>query len=290
MTHLRLALVALTFVVAACDPDDVSPDGDTSVAVDTSAVADTVVEDTVADTAADTSVAEDAVADTVADTSEAQDTAVADTGGTPGVTDTPFGPIEGEACGTLTAALTSDDPSFHVTTWTFTADTFDSSLLDPGAARLFDSPNAGGSSKCGETMSVQWLAECEGATLDKLETEIDYDTEGSITDYAVTVAGLGYGVSVTRAYLGPFNTDYDLAAAKSLLSDKLAGVNESTLNVSAADAWSKQILHVWTLQRSWVPILEEAWAGLADTLKSDTVVLVTVEAGSDAIVTDSCDD
>lgn len=203
-------------------------------------------------------------------------------------TKTAWGPISG-ACGALGEALASAEPSFAVSTWDLEV-AFDAGLLDEGPAQRFSQPNAGGSSKCSEVMSMQWLIECEGAQIHKLETEITYDVEGALTDYAVLVAEETIGVSVTRAYLGPVTTTYSLGAATELLTKKLQQVNESSANVSAADAWAKQILHVWTLQPTWVPFLEEAWEGLSDDLRADTVVLVTIEAGTDYVVTDSCDD
>ncbi len=203
----------------------------------------------------------------------------------------PWGPISGAACGGLTAALESPQPSFHTTTWDIQVDAFDPALLvSPGPKQRFEEPNAGGSSKCSEIFSMTWLIACEGAQFYKLETEISYDVSGAITDFEVIIGGDKIGVSVTRAYLGPFNMSYTADDADTLLTNKLSGVNESTANVSANDAWTKQILHIWTLQPEWVPILESAWQGLEASLKSDTVVLVTVEAGSEFVVTDACDD
>ena len=200
-----------------------------------------------------------------------------------------FGPIDG-ACGTVTAELASATPTFLETTWHLTPATLDPATLRPGAKARFDGENAGGSSKCSEVMSVQLLYECEGATLWKREIDVVYDAEGSITDWVADFAGTHVGVSVTRAYKGPQGKTFTAEDATTLLTKKLAGINESTANVSAADAWVKQILHVWTLQPEWVPVLRSAWEGLDATLRADTVILVTVEDGAGWIVTDSCDD
>ncbi len=104
------------------------------------------------------------------------------------------------------------------------------------------------------------------------------------------IAGDKVGVSVTRAYKGPVILEYTEADATELLIKKLDGINESTANVSAEDAWFKQILHVWTLHPEWGQTVADAWASLDTTLTSDTIVLVSVETGSDFVVTDSCDD
>ena len=237
--------------------------------------------------AADTAVVIDSVADTAADTAVA-DTAVADVN--PGEKATVWGTILGTSCGGLEAEIASPAPSFLTSTWEIDVATFDPDLLDTGPAYRFSQPNAGGSSKCSEVMSLQWIIACEDADLYKIETAISYDTVGSITDYEVLIGGDKVGVSVTRAYLGPTVTEYDTAKATTLLEKKLAGINESSANVSAEDAWVKQILYVWTLRADWVPLLEEAWDALSADLKADTIVLVAVESGTEYIVKDTCDD
>ncbi|MFT7582410.1 MAG: hypothetical protein ACI9MR_004092, partial [Myxococcota bacterium] len=160
----------------------------------------------------------------------------------------------------------------------------------PGPRRRYDGPNAGGSSICSEVMSMQLLIACEDAEFYKREVEILYDETGAITDYAVKIEGDIIGVSVTRAYLGPFEMNYTPDDADTLLVKKLEGVLESTQNVSDVDRWTKQVLHIWTLNDAWVDTLETVWEGLDAATKADTIVLVTVESGSDFVVTDSCDD
>jgi hypothetical protein len=124
-----------------------------------------------------------------------------------------------------------------------------------------------------------------------METEILYAITGEITDFEMIIGGDKIGVSVTRAYLGPVVNEYTLADATTLLVDKkLPGVNASTLNVSAEDAWAKQILHIWTLNPDWVTPLRAAWEGASAELRADTVVLVTVEQGAEFVVKDTCDD
>lgn len=202
---------------------------------------------------------------------------------------TEWGVVTG-SCGELSGELDASESSFLVNEYQFAdGENFDPGLLYEGARKRYDEPNAGGSSKCSEVMSLQLLHECEGAQLHKTEMEVSYEQEGKITDFVVLIEGEKVGVSVTRAYLGPTATDYTVEDAKSLLEKKLAGINESTANVSAEDEWGKQILHIWTLQSTWVSPLEEAYDGLDGDLKSDTIVLVTVEVNSTFVVEDGCE-
>jgi len=314
MKLLRNALLALVVATAACSGGGTTSTPDTAADTAAADVADVVTSDVTSDVIDDT-VAPDAVADATSDADadgvsvdgddalDAADSAVRDEvsaddsgpdaldGQDGGPTHTVWGPISGAACGGLDAALTSPEPSFYTSTWEIDVTAFDPQLLDTGPAFRFSQPNAGGSSKCSEVMSMQWLISCEGAEYYQIETGIHYTTTtGSITDYELIIGGHKIGVSVTRAYLGPTVTDYTVAAATTLLTKKLEGVIESTANVAPDDAWVKQILHVWTLRPDWVPILEEAWDALSADLKSDTIVLVTVEANTTYIVTDTCDD
>jgi hypothetical protein len=132
------------------------------------------------------------------------------------------------------------------------------------------------------------LHACLGAELYKSETEIHYDGAGAMTDYAVDIADLRIGVSVTRAYKGPFVNTYTLEDAVELLNKKLAGVNESSQLVAVEDGWSQQILHIWTLHPDWAATVAEAWDGLDPGLTADTLVLITVETASEMVVTNSC--
>jgi len=289
-------LLAAALLLAGC-PDDSNTSDDTAT---TDTVADTS-EDVGDDVLADTVTVDDTVPldTTTEDTAEPDvdvvedtavtDTAVADTA-TPGERETEWGTILGTSCGAVVDELDEATPSFLTSTYEIDVAEFDTDLLATGPAYRFDQPNAGGSSKCSEVMSLQWLVECEGAELYKIETAIDYDVEGAITDYEVEIDGQKVGVSVTRAYLGPVVTDYDTDKATTLLEKKLEGVNESTANVSEEDRWVKQILYIWTLHEDWVPILEQAWDALSADLKADTIIVVTVESGTDYIVTDTCDD
>ncbi|MBR58296.1 MAG: hypothetical protein CMH54_09770, partial [Myxococcales bacterium] len=194
------------------------------------------------------------------------------------------------SCGELQEQITDPTPGLFLNTYLFDdGAVFDPTLLAPAPLSRFEGENAGGSSLCSEVMSMQTLIDCEGASIYKTETEVVYDTPGPMTDYIALIGGEKVGVSVTRAYMGPFVQTYTHDDANQLLSDKLEGIQESTANVSADDLWLKQILHIWTLNPDWATIVADAWANLDPTLKGDTIVLITVESNSDLIVTDSCD-
>jgi hypothetical protein len=267
---------------------------------DTSSVADAVVADIANDNgeatdatapvdAAEDATADDAGLDAVADVEPDGAEDDSDDGATPGVTVTAWGKIEGACGGALSAELTKPTPSFLVNTYTFAnSGPFDPEPLRPGALKRYEGDNAGGSSKCSEVMSMQLLFDCEGATTLKTELEIGYTGQGGITDWMAEFDGVKIGVSVTRAYLGPSVTTYSVDKASELMAKKLAGIQESTGLVRPEDKWQKQILHVWTLQPTWVPMLQEAWDGLDAAVKADTIVLVTVEVGADSVVKDTC--
>lgn len=208
---------------------------------------------------------------------------VADIGGNP-----TLGVVSG-SCGELAELFAASNPALVVNTYQFDdADSFNSGLLGSGAAKRYDLDNQGGSSLCSEVMSIQLLEECDGALLLKTETEISYDTEGSIADFTATLSGEQIGISVTRAYKGPMGNEYTVDDATALLTKKLLGLHEASANVAAEDGWDHSLLHVWTLRADWVPSLTTAWEALPPETRGTTVVMVTVEANSEWIVPEAC--
>jgi len=199
-----------------------------------------------------------------------------------------FGIISG-SCGELATHFAQAAPTLLVNTYEFDQfDSFDSSLLGAGAAKRYDQDNQGGSSLCSEVMSIQLLDECDGATLFKMETEVDYAALGSIADYIANLNEDRVGVSVTRAYKGPMGDTYTSDDATTLLTKKLNGLHEASANVSSADAWDHSLLHVWTLRADWVPILTGAWDALPSEVKGESIVMVTLEENSEWIVPEAC--
>jgi len=206
---------------------------------------------------------------------------------------TAWGTITG-ACGALASELASTQPTFLVSEYNFSdACAFDPSGLASGPNKRYEGDNAGGSSLCSEVMSMQLLADCDEASIYKTEKQIAYTScQGAITDYIAEIDDQLVGVSVTRAYKGPSIDVYSVQDATDLLEKKLAGVNESSSKVKPSDKWLKQVLHIWTLRKDWVPLLKVAWQNLDAKLRGDTIVWVTVEQHPDGqtpwIVPDQC--
>lgn len=210
------------------------------------------------------------------------DAALDGSSGAPG-----FGELSG-MCGALTSMdLTGPSPRLVRATLTFARrynDPADRPLLTPGGQRLAATPNAGGSSGFSEIFAYEELARCETADLLKTETEIVYDTAGKITDLEVTIGGEKIGVSVTRAQTFPLGTPYTVDAATTLLTKKLEDIQMSTANVSAADAWRKQVLAILAWDAQAADTMESAWTNLSTALRADTVVVITTTDGDDTFI------
>lgn len=157
--------------------------------------------------------------------------------------------------------------------------------LPPEAQKILDDGNLGGSSIWSEVFAFEVLRRCELATLLKTEGEIVYqDAGGKKTDLLVDIDGAVTGVSVTRAFHFPPEDPYTVPEALDLLQDKLGDIPLSTANVTGADAWGKQILHVLAYDPQYAEALTEAWGQLDAVTKGDTIVIVTVTSGDDAFV------
>jgi hypothetical protein len=302
------SLIITIVVLGGCD--SVEPTvfvGDTSVAedsyqrtlsdvleqdalLDTQLAGDSVLPDALLDSSANDGGAADGELPGELDVSPLDTSATQDVPGPLlGTSIPPFGIIEGP-CAELVSEVAELEPSVFSHTFVFSGAPFDEVDLSSGGTEMFFEENAGGSSKCSEVFSYEVVSQCLDALLYKTETEIVYDTEGAITDYVVTLdASQRVGVSVTRAYKGPI-LEYSLADAIELLEKKLDGVNDSSDNVSDSDAWVKQILHVWTLQPDWVGTVQDAWNVLAPEYLDNTIVLITLETGSDFVTTNTCED
>ena len=197
-----------------------------------------------------------------------------------------FGEISGE-CDVRDDELTSAEPAFFVSHIDFGMDPYDPgdfSRLTEGGQEIINDGNAGGSSLYSEVFSFELLARCEAATLLKTETEIVYDTQGKLTDLLVELDGLKVGVSVTRAVAFPFENPYSVAQAKTLLEGKLSDIHVSSANVSAGDAWVKQILYVIAYAEGHAESLRQAFEQMDPAIVGDTVVMVTVSDGDDAFL------
>jgi len=164
---------------------------------------------------------------------------------------------------------------------------FDHLKLSEGAHKILYSPNAGGSSERSEALSFEILRKVFGAKLVKTEMGIEYEWSISKrTDYSAMIYNTRYGVSVTRAmkYEGVFGFE----DATALLTKKLNGVNLSTRDVVETDAWSKQILHIFTESTENAQVLALAYDKLSDDLKANTVILVTITADCEWLFYNYC--
>ena len=253
--------------------------GDTGTSEDTAESADTTTD-------SGSGSGDATVEDTAIEPDSADDTASDGSGG-PTLPLPGFGNITG-ACGVIDEQLLSPDPSVIVNAIDFGTDPWDNpadlGLLTSGGQEMVADGNAGGSSLVSEIFSLEVLTRCEGATLVKTETEVVYDVSGSITDILVEIDGMKVGVSVTRAVGFPRDAAYTEATASALLTRKLAGIQESTANVSAGDRWVKQILHVIAYADQHVAAMQAAYAALDPSVKADTILWVTRSDGDDEFI------
>lgn len=202
-----------------------------------------------------------------------------------------FGAITGQ-CGVLTLAeLDGTTPLWFEGELTFGErydDPVDRPQLTPGGLEIILDGNAGGSSLYSEVFAYEWLARCELAALLKTETEVVYDVEGKKIDLLVEIDGRKVGASVTRAMTFPFGQPYTMAAATSLLDRKLDDLQLATMQVSAADRWTKQMLVVLAYDLQHAQVAMSAWSQLDAPTRDDTLLVVFVTSGDDLFIyTDS---
>ncbi len=187
-------------------------------------------------------------------------------------------------CGVLRAQITAPTPSIFNNSLVFVpSEMYTRAALSPGGQRIFDTPNAGGSSIESEVMSFEVLHYCEGATLAATETEIMYappDDGGanSITDILVSINGMRVGVSVTRIYR-PAPMVLTDADVRSQLVTKLVGVNRSSQRVLPAQRWVKQILSVMVANQTVADQVLRVWPTIDAATRADTIIMMTTTRG-----------
>lgn len=189
-------------------------------------------------------------------------------------------------CGVLDGELTAAAPSRFANRMAF-AHAYtdaDEALLTPGGREIIADGNAGGSSLYSEVFAHEVLAACEPVDLVKTETEIVYDGPSTKTDFSADIGGVRIGVSVTRAQTFPLGSPLSVDAARGLLDGKLADIIESSANVTAADAWQKQILAVMIYDDQHLGSIETALAQIDAATRADTIVWLTVTDGPDGII------
>lgn len=197
-----------------------------------------------------------------------------------------FGEIDGP-CPLILDELTSGSGAYFFTRLDFADDPFDdpedTDQLTEGGQEILAEGTLGGSSGISEVFAYEVLERCEGASLVKSETEIEYmpDTSGPSTDILVGFDATRIGVSVTRAVGFPRDDPYSVAQATTLLEDKLGDILLSSARVSAADAWVKQILVVMAYEDMHAESLQAAWLTIDPDVRADTLVYVVVTDGMD---------
>jgi len=151
--------------------------------------------------------------------------------------------------------------------------------------RVFEEPNAGGSSEASEAWAYEALKLMLQAKLVATEMEIRYlhdafpklcGSQGR-TDFAVEMpCGEVVGVSVTRAFA--YRRVFEEADARYLLNKKLGRILSSTHGCVGQWRWNRQILFVWARSLREAQILRQVFetdSSLA-AKKSDTIVVVAV--------------
>jgi hypothetical protein len=198
-----------------------------------------------------------------------------------------FGLLSGQ-CGGVSAELSEDESSLFENVIDFQNDPFDDgdlSALSPGGAEILTDGNAGGGSLLSEVFSFEVLHRCDGAQLLKSENEIVYDNPmGKRTDLLVMIDGQRVGVSVTRAVGFPRDAPYTPEEATVLIEKKLEGVQASTQNVAATDRWIKQVLHILAFSEEHAQAIRAAYGASDESLRRDTIVVVTQTDGADAFL------
>ncbi|HEY0250868.1 MAG TPA: hypothetical protein VGC41_05045, partial [Kofleriaceae bacterium] len=138
-----------------------------------------------------------------------------------------------------------------------------------------------------EIFAYEQLARCENATLVHTETEVVYDPPTSKkTDLDVMISGHMIGVSVTRAFKGPFNSGpLAMDAAVTLATKKFSDIHDSTAGVqTTGDKWDKQILAVFTDDDADAQTWLAATATLDPATIGDTILVLTTTNGADDFV------
>ena len=201
-----------------------------------------------------------------------------------------FGDLSG-MCGVIHEAdLTSASPRTIQVNFNWAMgyiDPDDRPQLTAGGQHMAATPNAGGSSGLSEIFAYEELARCEGAQFLKSETEIIYDPVTSKkTDLEIMLDGHKIGVSVTRAFHGPFGSGpLAMDAAVTLSQKKFSEIHDSTAGTAnTADKWDKQILAVLTDNVDDANTWLAATATLDAATIGDTILVLTTTDGDDGFI------
>lgn len=187
-------------------------------------------------------------------------------------------------CGKIKSVLTTTGSVVVEIPLSFGAtDKFERAKLSPGGQRVFDAPNAGGSSKESEVMTYELLLHCDDAALLKTETEIKYGPApdggaSTITDLLVTIGGVKLGVNPKRVFKPEPLTMTDTEVRDQMIKN-FESVKASSARVLPEDKWAKQIVHVWVPNAFYFDAVKRVLPTIDDATKSNTIVLITRTTG-----------
>lgn len=196
--------------------------------------------------------------------------------------------VEG-ACGELDTELQDLAPALFDTQAEVEECDLVRDALSEGGQRMLDAPGAGGSSIYSEVFAYEIARQCDQAALIKTETEIVYEAPGPITDALIEIDGTRLGLSVKRAVRFPFDQPLGVDDAVELLEEALEDILVSSENVSADDAWAKQILLVPTPFDASLASLQTAYEQIDVALRADTIVWFVRTRGEDDFLYDGDD-
>ncbi len=204
----------------------------------------------------------------------------------PGVGSLGFGLISGET-GYVFVESAMSIPTYHVNQIDFGSTAYSDSQLSQLTQRAEQVLGyvLGSSSEYSVAFSYEILNRVESAVLLKKGTEISYiDPGAKRTDFLLGVGGVKFGVKVTRAATYPPGTPYTELQALNFLTAKLQDIQLSNANVSEADRWVKQILHVFAVDQQHVDTLQAANMQIDLATRGNTVVYITLTNGEETFM------
>ena len=136
---------------------------------------------------------------------------------------------------------------------------FNSINFIPQAKHSMEIQNAGGSSEKSEALSMQYMSNMFGAKNFIPEMEVSYWIEYKICDFLMQIKNENIGVSVTRAFNYPFNSEFTYEKALWLLNKKLYGLIIARNCISKKHKFFRSILHIWCLNMQTANTLKKAF-------------------------------
>jgi hypothetical protein len=196
-----------------------------------------------------------------------------------------FGVITGH-CGVLDEEeWNSAEPFMFRNSIDFDSLVFDENELSAGGQKIFNDPNAGGSSIHSEVFAYEVLYRCELAGLLKTETEIEYDPpESKKTDILVSIDERKIGVSVVRAFHYPPEEPCNVQEIEEKIEEKLSDILLSAAGAVPEDAWVRSILHVIAYNSQCADLVETAFLAMTPQVRDETIVVITVTDGDDDFI------